>query len=275
MQERTSQDRIESDVLGNSFKRLVAAAYRCDQDRIPGHKRRAHLHAHDVLNHPCTRKCVLSYFYEPNDIELSPQLIAIFASGTATHERWQDVFCKTGIALSIEESRQADGIRYTIDAIVDLPPGEFLDMEGPCLVELKGYNRDAFTAMKKAPGPPQDAYQQVQLYMDFYDTVDQYMIIVECKDNQSFYVWRGRRDREAINGVLWRIEIIKQYLAKHMQDDNELPTPLCMSADEKMACQCPMRKACFATRDQRRGMRLPVLDPCEGVTYGERLCQAS
>ena len=259
---RTSKDEMDSEVLLRGMERLVIASHRDGEKR-----ERFGLHASDVLSAGkpfCLRKCVLSHAYVPNAVELSAQQLNIFGSGDDMHRRWQRVL--TQVALEIEQQHilEGPGMRYTPDVIVVLPAFMSLDIVGPCLVELKGYNDEEYKRLIDHPFPPYDAYRQGQLYR-WCLNIQHMLIGVENKNTQGLTVWRCYPDDESIADIVARLEQVRAASLAYQQSELVLPERLCQSRYDKLAKQCSMRSACFAEAQQRQRMLLPIEERFRGV----------
>ena len=214
---------------------------------------RSHFHASAVLQKPldyykrplyCERACVLSQFYETNEVIHPPKKSMIFENGWHFHMRWQEMFQRAGILLMSEVPFFV--LRYkmlfTMDAVIQF-------MGVPHVVELKGYNNREFVRLLKGK-IPEDAYLQCQLYLHLYhDThnkqLEDGLIIVENKDTQEYKMWRMKRNPLNVTAILERLESIRVWSQIH-EKTQHLPSRLCAECSDLRACECSMASACFS-----------------------------
>ena len=108
------------------------------------------LHASAIIasdNEFCYREQVLSLFFKRNiGKELSTDLLKIFAAGTSIHEKWQNLFKKCGIAVTIEKTRfdKRYDLCFTPDATINYN-GEEIP------VEIKSMNTFSFQKANSHP----------------------------------------------------------------------------------------------------------------------------
>lgn len=208
------------------------------------HENRYGLHASAILksdNEFCFREQLLSLFYEMNQGEQLPiKSLRIFAQGNAMHEKWYQLFRKTGIDVAIERSLflpQYD-LSFTIDALLNIFNEEII-------CDVKSQNSFAF---RKAKGHP-SGEKQVNFYLwalSKYTGVPHRkgFVLVDSKDDQEFKVVPVTYDKEKVKPYVERLKMVQE-MKKEFLTEKVVPPRKCPNQFCKRAETCNMRDACF------------------------------
>lgn len=196
------------------------------------------LHASAIIasdNEFCYREQVLSLFFKRNiGKELSTDLLKIFAAGTSIHKKWQNLFKKCGIAVTIEKTRfdKRYDLCFTPDATINYN-GEEIP------VEIKSMNTFAFQKANSHPS----GEKQLNFYLYLLKKKWGF-VLAEDKNTQKNKIFIVKYDKEKVKPYVLRLKMI-QKMKKEFIDNKIIPPKKCKSCDCKRAIECGMRDACF------------------------------
>ncbi len=183
-------------------------------------EKRAGLHASSIIKSDkefCYRAQVLSLLFEQNQGQLLPvDLLRIFAAGQSIHEKWQNLFVKSGLATEIEARNFNDQyeLYFTPDAVIQLNHKKYV-------VEIKSMNTFAF---QKANSHP-EGQKQIQLYMHFLG-IKRGFILAEDKNTQQFKIFNVEYDYLQVLPYLERLNEVQE-LKKEFLKSGDLPAKKC------------------------------------------------
>lgn len=196
----------------------------------------------------CHRQQVLSFVFKGEEPFIPIGLRRIFKNGWSVHQKWQQLFEESGIAIAVEQRGHSIDwdLLFTPDAIVRIGKRKYV-------VEIKSVNTYQFKNMHSHPS----AEKQLQLYMH-QTAIPHGFVLCEDKNNQEIKVFVYEYDAEKARPFVKRMLEVKQYLKAYL-DTSKLPPRKCGSENDKLAQRCAYRNACF-------GIKREPIDP---VAYKE------
>lgn len=209
---------------------------------------RTGLHASSIVAEDssfCFREQVMGFHYRKAVPVLTPKTLRIFKHGWHVHEKWQDLFVSSGVAIDVETTRKSKmwGVYLTPDAVIRLHRKTYV-------VEIKSMHTYGFS---KLSSPPANAIRQVQFYMHMCG-LPQGIVLVEDKNSQDFKVWVVDYDPAVARPFIERLYRI-QRLNDEFNLSGKLPKRICSDDTTRRAQQCPLREACFASKIDREQFR--------------------
>lgn len=203
------------------------------------------LHASAIIasdNEFCYREQLLSLFYEMNQGEQLPvNLLRIFATGNALHEKWYNLFRKAGIDVAIERTLFLPkyDLSFTIDALLDFGNGEEI------ICDVKSMNSFAF---QKSKGHP-SGEKQINFYLwalSKYTGVKHTrgFVLRDSKNDSNFSVVPVYYDIEKVKPYIERLQMVQKY-KKRFMEEHKVPKRKCSCCTSQRAEKCAMRDACW------------------------------
>lgn len=182
----------------------------------------------------CPRQQVLSFMFKGEEPHIPIGLRRIFKNGWSVHQKWQQLFEESGIAVAVEQRGHSVNwdLLFTPDAIVMIGKRKYV-------VEIKSVNTYQFKKMTSHP----QAEKQLQLYMH-QTSIPHGFVLCEDKNNQEIKVFVYEYDAEKARPFVERMLSVKEYLKVYL-DTGKLPKCKCDSENDKLAQRCAYRKACF------------------------------
>lgn len=214
-----------------------------DLQKNNSEEKRIGMHGSAVIKNEdvfCYREQVLSFFFEPNEENISPELKRVFAEGWAIHKKWQDLFELAGIAIANEYKGYSEEYElfFTPDSIIKLKNKKYV-------VEIKSANDIQFKMFKKA-GHHEAGEKQLQLYMYFLG-IPQGFVLCENKNTQEIKVFDCAYDYNTVLPFLERMKKVLRYKNKFIES-GKIPKRICENANCKRAGFCNYANACFEKR---------------------------
>ncbi len=219
---------------------------------------RSGLHASSILSASdayCHREHVLGTRYQRLQPIHNAHTLAIFLNGWRLHEKWQALFQLAGVAVEVETSHVDPrwSLRFTPDAIIDLRGNRYI-------VEIKGYRQE--TCLKIDQANPwrnaeyRKAHIQANLYM-YMLQIPKAIVLIENKNTQQFYTWVIDYDETLAAPYIKRMNTLNDLThAFHTSGKLVSRLPECQSKDSPRAKKCPLRDACFASKEERAAMEV-------------------
>lgn len=193
-------------------------------------------HCSNIIVEPekfCIRKQIYDYLNHENR-DLNPGLLRVFLQGIVIHEKWQDIFVKSGKAEKIEVTHYSKRFHLTAtpDAIIKLWGKSWV-------VEIKSVRSEIFNKMRKDIKPISAAIVQANLYM-WLTGIPRAVILAENKNTQDIKTFF----------IEFEPQKIKKYLEQHLKvlsylKRKVLPKPCCTSCQDKRAKGCAYVNKCF------------------------------
>lgn len=199
---------------------------------------RVGLHASSIIGGDdsfCYRCQVLSLFFVQNKgHELPVTSLKIFAAGNSIHEKWQNMFIRSGAAVKIEARSFSEKyeLYFTPDAIIEMNGKQYV-------VEIKSMNTYSF---KHATSHP-SGRKQCMLYMHMLGIPNGF-VLAEDKNTQDIKIFPVEYDYSVVVPYLTRLHEVQE-MKKAFIKHKELPARHCKNCDTKQAVGCSMRDACW------------------------------
>lgn len=206
---------------------------------------RVGLHASAIIDSDanfCYRCQLLSLFYKQGQgRDLPIGLLRIFAEGNAIHEKWQNMFEKTGIAIKNEARSYSEkyDLYFTPDSLVKINGKIYV-------VEIKSMNTFAFKHAKSHPS----GQKQCMLYMHLLG-ISNGFVLADDKNSQEFEIFPVVYDHEKVLPYIERLNEI-QNMKRDFVENKVAPPRKCKDANVKRALECSMRDCCFNIGDGRK-----------------------
>ena len=210
---------------------------------------RVGLHASSIIASDemfCYREQVLSLLYhQQQGSELSIPTLRIFAAGVSIHEKWQNMFQKSGIVVKNEARSFAQkyDLYFTPDSIIKINNKEYV-------VEIKSMNTYSFKNAKSHPS----GQKQCMLYMHLLG-IENGFVLAEDKNTQEIKIFPVTYDYKKILPFIDRLNEI-QVMKKAFIENKEVPPRKCSSSNCKRAEECNMRAVCFGDKETRSKLKL-------------------
>lgn len=196
------------------------------------------LHASAILasdNDFCLREQVLSLFFKRDTgKEFSTSLLRIFAQGTATHIKWQEMFAKAGWLKCSEYTH------FLPEYDLCFTPDMETNWKGEPLFEIKTENTYSF---QKSGNKHAKGETQLNFYLCLMGIKKGY-VLVEDKNTQDIKVIPVKQDRVAAQKYFDRLDDI-QAAKREFLENRTMPKRKCKTQDTKRCLDCAMRSACW------------------------------
>ncbi len=190
----------------------------------------------------CMRRHVISKQFElTQEHDSSTQLI--FDDGNWRHIRWQLLFFKMDIALSLEEFKKIRALFWggSTDVIIKEGVVEMSDgYNGRVIVDVKGANLFSWRKIRDERKPMKSHEIQLQTYMMLHNILWG-ILFYENKNTQEICEIHIRADKK-----LWRrLRVRASYMEKFVLG-NSFPREECSVGDDmnRQYRGCPMREIC-------------------------------
>ena len=196
------------------------------------------LHASAILssdNDFCYREQLLSLFYKRDTgKEFDTKLLRIFAQGTATHIKWQEMFRKAGWLKCSEYTH------FIPEYDLCFTPDMETNWKREPLFEIKTENTYSF---QKSGNHHAKGEKQLNFYLCLLDIPEGY-VLVEDKNTQEIKIITVKQDREKAEPFFVRLREIQE-MKKLFLSEHEVPRRKSKDANCKRCMECAMRSACW------------------------------
>lgn len=238
--------KMEEVIIENHLNKLLYADDEVREDRVGMHGSGVIASDEDF----CYRQQVLSFHFKGKEAKVPEGLKRIFLNGWYVHEKWQKLFIKSGVAVSVEQRGESQdwNLLFTPDAVVKLGNKLYV-------VEIKSVNTYTFNNMNSHPS----GAKQLQLYMHMLG-IPQGFVLCEDKNNQNIKIFYYEYDPMQAKPYVERMLKVKN-MNNRFKKDGTLPSKMCDSSTCKKALGCPYMEACFNIN------RIPIV---EGAKTGSR-----